>query len=149
MGTITVERGRRVRGRVLLPEGGPAKGASVQIGSRFMGDGGSLGNESVGERFGVRKTVTDDSGTFDIGGIGVRAVLIVADHEAGRSVVRPIPAGDVDVTLDLPLLVPGQLEGKVLNGEEPLSGAVVIAQTADAWRGQFIVQSGKDGNWLE
>jgi protocatechuate 3,4-dioxygenase beta subunit len=146
VGTITVERGRTVRGRVLKPDGSPAVGATVYAGTRFLGSGDSLkiGSGGAAAAFG-KDTVTDEEGRFEIPGVGVRAVLLVADSDDGRSQTQPVPPGEADVNLNIGLVAPGAIEGKVTSGGAPMAGAAVVAQAQSSYRGQFVVKAGDDG----
>jgi protocatechuate 3,4-dioxygenase beta subunit len=150
VGTITVERGRTVRGRVLKADGSPSVGATVYAGTRFMGSGDSIklqgGGGGAATAFG-KDTVTDAEGRFELTGVGVRAVLLVADSDDGRSQTQPVPPGEADVNVQLGLVAPGAIEGKVTSGGAPMAGAAVVAQAQSSYRGQFIVKAGDDGNF--
>jgi hypothetical protein len=149
VGTITVDRGRTVRGKVLKADGSPAVGATVYAGTRFFGSGDSIKMQAGGGAGGAfgKDTTTDDQGRFEITGVGVRAVLLVAESEDGRSQTQPVPAGEADVNLQLGLVAPGAIEGKVTSGGAPMAGAAVVAQAQSAYRGQFVVKAGEDGGF--
>ncbi len=148
IGTITIERGRTVRGKVVRPDGSPAEGAKVFAGGRLFGDGESIaGASGGGAGIGTKQTETDAEGRFEIVGLGVKSVLLVADHKDGRSTTMPVPPGTTDVSVTIPLLPAGVLVGKVTSGGAPLPGAMVMAQGQQSWRGQFIVTAGQDGSF--
>ncbi len=149
VGTITVERGRTVRGKVVRGDGSPVEGATVLAGPRFFGTGDSIrgpgGGGGSGAAFGTKDAQTDKQGRFEIPGLGVKNMLLVADHDYGRSATLPIGVGEADVNVTLTLLKCGSVEGKVLNGKTPVPGVPILAQAQSAFRGQFIIKAGDDG----
>src|SRR5262249_11397321 len=146
LGTITVERGRRVSGRVTRADGSGVAGAKVIAGNRIFGDGKELVGANGPGGAGVKETESDANGNFVLDGLGVKSVLVVADAEDGRSKTVQVPPGDQDVTLTVPLAVPGVIEGKVTESDgKPVGGAIVVAQAQSAYRGQLMVSAGADG----
>lgn len=149
VGTITVEKGRAIRGKVVRGDGTPVAQAKVMAGGRLIGDGaGVASNAAIASSLGIHSAETQDDGTFVIHGAGLRNTLVVADHATeGRSVVTPIGPGTDDVIVTLTLQPPGSLEGKVTSKGGPVDGALIIAQPQGAARGQFIVNGGPDGTF--
>jgi uncharacterized GH25 family protein len=147
LGTITVERGRRVSGRVTRGDGTGVAGAKVVAGNRFFGDGKEIvGANGPGGGMGVKEAETDANGNFVLDGLGVKSVLVVADAEEGRSTTVQVPAGEADASVQLPLAVPGVVEGKVTQTDgKPVAGAIVVAQAQSSYRGQLMVSAGADG----
>jgi uncharacterized GH25 family protein len=147
VGTIVVERGRTIRGRVVDATGAPVAGAKVTGGARLFGDGKSAGGAGGAFGGGLAKSAdTGEDGRFELAGLGVARVLVVGEHEQkGRSPVTVVPPGDGDVELTLALAPPGSVEGKVVSGGAPVPRAIVTAQPANAARSQSIVSAGADG----
>lgn len=151
LGTIKVKRGRHVSGRVLGAGGRPVAGATVIAARQLVGDGKSItANIGMGgeEFFGVRRTTSADDGSFQISGIGVTELMLVAEHDAhGRSLPVSIPAGTASMSHDLELRGFGSLAGKVTAGSEPAVRAMVIA-TPRGSRQMVMVQTGDDGGYV-
>src|SRR5262249_57196797 len=77
---------------------------------------------------------------------GERGLLVAADHPtAGRSKIARVPPGSAAVEVDLTLLLPGALEGRVTSGGQPLANALVTAAPQTAALGTFSVRAGPDG----
>lgn len=141
-GTITVEKGRAIRGKVYAQDGTPVGGATVMAGARIAGDGAKL---SDNPRAQSRQTVSLEDGSFEVGGLGPDEFYLVADHPTlGRSAMLKLPASEADVSQDLSLLPTGALEGKVTynNGPAP---AMLSLTSQDARGVIFRVRSGEDG----
>jgi hypothetical protein len=146
VGTITVERGRLLRGTVYDRSGSPVADAKVMAGARVIGDGSGIGNMPFPGA--ALKTATSaDDGSFELPGIGPQAVLVVADGKPGRSRLTPVPAGADDATVTLTLDQVGALTGKVVSQGKPVPGAMILAQQQGTSRGQFIVTAGQDGSF--
>jgi protocatechuate 3,4-dioxygenase beta subunit len=149
IGTITVEHGRSISGRVLGADGAPVPGAKVMAGAQLVGNGSEL---SAGGLFagmtGTKTTTSGDDGGYVLSSVGERALVIAADEpNAGRSTVYRVPAGTSSVQIDLPLKPLGALEGRVTKAGQPLASALVIAQPQQAARGTFMVTAGADGGY--
>jgi hypothetical protein len=149
VGTITVERGRSISGRVVTADGSPVAGAKVVAGAQLLGNGTDL---SAGGIFsgmaGTKSTTSDDAGRYLLAAVGERSLVVAADEpSAGRSSVYRVPAGTGSVQLDLPLQPLGALEGRVAKDGQPMAGAIVMAQPQQAARGTFMVTAGGDGGY--
>ena len=146
LGTITVEAGRAVSGRVLGPDGAPVPGARVAAGPLLTGGGAELYIED--ESPGARSAETDEAGRFTIDGFGPGAIVVVAGKEGvGRSPSVSIPRGPASATVDLVLAPTGGLDGKVTRAGAPLADTVIIANPIGAVRSNFFVVSGADGTF--
>jgi uncharacterized GH25 family protein len=148
VGTITVEKGRSVSGRVLRADGGAVAGAKVLGGSQLMGTGSDVAAGGLFSPPGQKSTTSGEDGGYVLAGVGARGLVLVADHPTeGRSNMVRVPGGDTSVTVDLVVRASGALEGKVTAGGKPLPEAVVMATPQQAARGTFMVQSGEDGSY--
>ncbi len=146
VGTINVERGRSVSGRVLDESGNPVAGASVAAGLLLTGGGSELNIESEG--FGVHETSTDERGWFTMTGFDPRPVVVVAQKDPiGRSRSLSIPRGEASVEIDLVLQGTGSLSGVVTRNGKPLAESVVVANPIAATRSNFFVITGADGSY--
>jgi hypothetical protein len=145
LGTVTLERGRAVTGRVLAADGTPVEGATVAAGWGLTGSGVSLyiANESVG----AQETTSDRDGRFSFGGFDDRRLVVVADREGlGRSDAIGVPAGTAAATVDLHLRPTGGLEGRVTRDGQAFADTVVIASPR-LERMNYFVTSGPDGHY--
>jgi uncharacterized GH25 family protein len=133
VGTITVDRGRTLRGKVVDTAGRGIAGASVRVGS-----GGVF--EHVGRfdepTFDPSVAITDESGAFTIvdavpcTSLPSPLVLVVgADHPSyGRALPVAIPTGmDDPAPVTLTLLDCGSIAGKVTRSGQPIYGATIEA----------------------
>lgn len=151
LGTITVARGRTVKGRVLDAEGQAVANATVVMGSRLVGDGSSLVlelGESVDRSMALRRTATLEDGTFSISAVGPAAYVIAAEHPArGRSKMSAIPAGTKDGDVELRLQPFGSVKGMVKLGEAPGVNVTLVASAGDS-KQLAVVKSGDDGRYV-
>ncbi len=146
VGTITVERGRSVSGRVLDPGGVPVAGAQVAVGTLLSGDGSKLFIES--ESIGAKSGVTDEDGHFVFGGLGPGALTVVAGKAGvGRSSSIALPRGRDSVSVDLVLASTGKLSGVVRASGKPVGDTVIIATPLGATEHNFFVITGADGSF--
>jgi hypothetical protein len=146
LGTITVEKGRSVSGRVLDPSGAPVAGAEVACGALLSGDGSKLyiPTESVGAESGT----TGEDGRFVLTGFPKGPLTIVAGKEGvGRSSSIALPRGGESLTVDLVLAATGKLSGVIRKNGAPVAETVVIAKPLSATSANFFVVSGADGSY--
>jgi hypothetical protein len=133
IGTITVERGRTLRGKVVDTAGRGIAGASVRVGS-----GGVF--EHVGRfdepTFDPSGAITDESGAFTIDDAApfkslssVLTPVVGAEHPShGRALPVAIPPGTEDPSpITLTLLDCGSIAGKVTRSGQPIHGATIDA----------------------
>lgn len=146
LGTITVERGRSISGRVLHGDGSPAAGAKVVCGGQIIGTGSELSAGIFGAGLGLKSTTSDDDGGFTLSGVGVKSVVIAAEHATdGRSGTVRLPASPQSANVDLVLRPFAPLDGRVTSAGNPVAHGIVSAGAQQATRGTFIVQTGGDG----
>ncbi|MBA2538657.1 MAG: carboxypeptidase regulatory-like domain-containing protein [Deltaproteobacteria bacterium] len=153
LGTIIVEPGRSVSGRVVDTAGRPVVGATVSAGPLLWGTGSKTSTPAA---FGgppgaslVKDATTDGNGEFTIVGVGRGKCHVVADHETrGRSSPITLPP-TTGSTLDLVLVVAsfGALGGTVTKGGKPAANIVVTAQSKTVAETMFSVLSGADGSY--
>jgi hypothetical protein len=146
LGTITVERGRSISGRVLDAQGSPVAGARVAAGLLLTGSGSEL--HIPDESIGAQDTETDESGRFALSGFGPQVLTVVAGREGvGRSAPLRIPRGPESVEVDLVLAEVGALEGTLSRNGRPLGDTVMIANPVSAMKSNFFVITGPDGSF--
>lgn len=145
-GTLTVNAGRSISGRVFDAHGVPVPHAIVAAGALLSGGGAELYIKS--ESVGAKDTETDDQGRFVVAGIPPGSITVVAGKaNAGRSPSVQLPASPDSVALDLVLGPTSTLVGKVTQNGQPLSSTVVIASPIGAMWSSFFVTSGPDGTF--
>jgi protocatechuate 3,4-dioxygenase beta subunit len=151
LGTIEVESGRAVSGRVVDANGRPVKDAQVITGRQLFSDGSKLGGSFgtlMDGQMGIRRATTDARGEYRIIGIGKREAAIGAEHpELGRSQMTTLPAGADDARIDLPLIAFGGLRGKVTLAGEPAGKATVMA-AAKGSQSPIMVNADDKGDYI-
>ncbi|MBK9036298.1 MAG: carboxypeptidase regulatory-like domain-containing protein [Myxococcales bacterium] len=146
LGTITVEAGRSISGRVLDGAGAPVAGATVAAGPLLTGGGAELYIEN--ESPGARSTETDADGRFTLTGFGPRPLTVFAGKDGvGRAAAVAVPRGPDSVALDLVLAPVGALTGTITRSGQPLGETVVIANPAGSTGANFFVVTGADGTF--
>lgn len=146
LGTIAVEAGRSVSGRVLDASGAPVPRAQVAAGMILSGDGTQLYIES--ESILAKTTSTDDDGRYVLSGFGPHNISVVAGKEgAGRALSVTVPRGGDSAVVDLVLQPVGGAAGKVVRDGQPLADTVVIANPIGAVGSNFFVVTGPDGSF--
>lgn len=149
LGTITVQKGRTIRGTVVAA-GAPVEGATVYLGTQIFGTGTSNTAEFGGPPGGrdTKTAVTDETGSFEISGFAARRDLtLVAEHEdKGRSRAVRLVAGDpAEQALVITLEPFGSLSGVVTQGGQIVEGNIVNVQSTTAPGAMYGVASGADG----
>lgn len=148
VGTITVEKGRRVGG-VVTSRGEPVAGATVYAGRMIFGSGSSSNAQMGPMGRGTKTAVTGADGTFALSGFGGGDVTIVAEEPAlGRSKSLRLPAvmpGQTELTLEL--MPYGALSGVLRQGGAPAEGVFVTAQSTTTPGSLYNVASGPDGSY--
>ena len=146
VGTIIVEPGRSVSGRVLDEAGLPIAGAKVAAGVLLTGGGQELyiPDESIG----AKDTVTDRNGRYRLEGFSPVPITIVAGNDTiGRSASVQLPAGSDSATVDLILQKTTGLDGIIIREGKPLGDTIVIANPVGASHANFFSVTGADGTF--
>ncbi len=145
-GTITVDPGRSVSGRVLDERGAPVEGATVAAGTLLSGGGAELyiPTESVG----ARSATTDADGRYLLAGFPPTPLTLVAGKDGvGRAASVAVARGADSAVVDLVLQATGGVDGTVTRGGQPLADTVVIANPLGAPSSNFFVVTGPDGSF--
>jgi len=125
LGTVTVQRGRQLVGKVVDATGKPVSGARVRVGEMlFSGnDDDTNRNEGLEELYGMRSASSDQAGEFVINGVSSKATSMLAEHpDLGRSAATQIPAGADDVpAITLALRGYGSISGVVTMKGKPIA----------------------------
>ncbi len=146
-GTITVNPGRSISGRVLDENGAPVAHATVAAGALLTGGGADLYMKT--ESIAAKDTETDDQGRFVLEGFPPASLTVVAGKaNAGRSPSIQLPASPDSATLDLVLAATTSLHGKITSNGQPLGDTVVIANPVGAMSSNFFVTTGPDGTFV-
>lgn len=146
LGTITVQPGRSISGRVLDEHGVPVAKATVVAGALLTGGGAELYMKD--ESINAKDTETDEHGRFVIDGFGPISLTVIAGKAgAGRSPSIQLPATPDSATLDLVLAPTTSLTGKITKAGAPLADTVVIANPIGAVASNFFVTTGPDGTF--
>ena len=145
VGTITVEPGRSISGRVLDERHNPVPGAKVAGGKLLSGGGKELyiPDESID----AKDTTTDADGRFHLDGFSPGPLTIVAGTTTGRSPSIEIPPGTASATIDLVIAPTTSIDGVVTREGKPLGDTVVIAKPIGAIGSNFFVVTGPDGTF--
>src|SRR5262249_59466692 len=89
-----------------------------------------------------------DDGGYMSDGIPAKPLLIAADLDGvGRSTVGHVPGGADSAQIDLQLLGPGSLSGRVTSGGQPVANATVTAAPQQAALGVNLARAGADGTY--
>lgn len=142
-GTIQVDPGRTVSGKVTTTDGTVVPGATVMAGRRLFGDG-----SSTRARRGAKQDTTDENGEFQIRGLGPEDTQVVAEHPTmGRGTPIKLPPGDGPVKgITLQLAAPAALEGTVADqGGKAVARAMVVARSSSG--SISVVRAGDDGKY--
>lgn len=150
LGSIAVEKGRVLRGVVTSPSGQAVAGATVVLGNRVYSDGTSLTPKEAGpeidDAMGLRRATTDDSGRFELYGLGKTKSVLVADHvEYGRSLGIELPTGTEDLEVPVKLSPVGSVRGTVQLNGKPVPNVQVLLTSTEGAAHLVIVQSDERG----
>ncbi len=152
LGSLKVNQGRTVSGRVVDANGSPVQGAVVSAGRVIFGDGSSS-VASGGSRNPLARdtktTTSGENGGFEIFGTTLGDLSVVADHETiGRSLpVKVQLSNESIVGLELVLQKTGALEGVVRKSGVPEAGVILIASSTRVEGVTFNVATGQDGKY--
>ncbi|MGE0400733.1 MAG: sigma-70 family RNA polymerase sigma factor [Kofleriaceae bacterium] len=145
VGTITVQPGRSVSGRVLDENRMPIANAKVAAGKLLTGGGTELYIEN--ESIDAKDTVTDETGYFHLEGFPPTPITIVAGKDTQRSPSIRLPASPDSANIDLVLGKAAGLDGTITRDAKPLADTIVIANPVGANGSNFFTQTGPDGTF--
>lgn len=127
LGTIAVERGRILRGRVTDANGRPVPDALVVVGTSLF----SIANNRVDQRAqGDATARTDASGRYEIAGISSDDLKIVARANGATSVERALAPDET--TVDLVLNEVGTVVGHIANMKGSQAGIALSLADEEA-----------------
>lgn len=150
VGTIIVDRGRTLTGKVVDTAGRGVAGAKVMVGHTGVFGGVGRFDEPYLDHPGA---ITDANGGFSIvGGIqnkalGISQLVVGADHsEYGRSLPVAIPSGNHGPQpITLTLFDCGSIAGKVTQNGKPVGGGATIGA---GWPEFGVAQTNEDGEFV-
>jgi len=147
LGTVVVQRGRRLTGKV-IGKNGPVAGAKIKVGEMLLSaDGNESQMDTIEAMYGTRSAVSDQNGEFTVIGISKKSQTVIAEHpELGRSTGSPIPGGTDDpppVTLTLRAF--GELGGVVTMQGKPQGSVQVSVALKDGGASAVLAQTDATG----
>ncbi|MCX5744295.1 MAG: carboxypeptidase-like regulatory domain-containing protein, partial [Proteobacteria bacterium] len=144
VGTITVQPGRSISGRVVDETGTPVAGAKVAVGTLLTGGGTELyiADESIN----AKDTDTDAQGRFVLDGFPPTSLTAIAGKADVRSASVRLSASADSSTLVLVLQKTTGLDGKITRDGKPLGDTIVLASPIGA-SSTFFVATGPDGTF--
>lgn len=152
LGTVKVEPGRLISGRVLDANGRPVEGARVALGQQLIGDGANLVtslDDATAQQMGIRRGVTAASGEYRLAGIGGDEVALAAEHpEHGRSLPVTVPKTGGDARYDLTLVPFGSVAGSVTVSGKPTGDVSVLLTATSGARQILATTTGMSGGYL-
>lgn len=151
LGTIVVEKGRVLVGRVVDRAGRPVAGAKVRVGERLF----SAGNADDGQLAqydalaNVRSGTTGADGSFTIIGVPPKPTSAAAETASGRSLPVTIPAtAGNPPPVDLVIEGFGTIAGKVTRRGQPVPGVAVDEVVKGAPAQNSFAQTREDGTFV-
>ncbi|RKG82712.1 carboxypeptidase-like regulatory domain-containing protein [Corallococcus terminator] len=147
LGDVVVQRGRQLQGRVVNASGAPVADATVTVSQPVKGVGVVVGSAAALE-YGLQQVRTGPDGGYVFEGLPISPLQLSAEHfQEGRSEFTQLLAGVADQKMDLRLSATGQLDGTVLKGNQPVSGALIIVTNPAAPAGGVSGTTGTDGTF--
>jgi hypothetical protein len=143
---IRVHAGRRIRGRVTNARHAPIAGVEIMAGTSLYAAAQGLNRSSPEDQPDLRSAWSDESGFFELRGIGPARIGVLAEHPSyGRSGIAIVEA-NANGELELVLQPTASVRGTVTKSGAPLEGIAVVAKD-DARIASFTGVSGKDGTY--
>ena len=150
LGTITVEKGRVLTGRVVDGSGRAVAGAKVRCGERLF----SAGNPDDGQLdqydalANVRSGYSGADGTFTLIGVPPIVTSASAESASGRSIPVTIPGGAGNPPpVELVIKGFGTIVGKVTRRGQPVPGVAVDEVVKGATSQNSYAQTREDGTF--
>lgn len=148
VGTIVVDRGGTVRGRVVGVDGRPAGNATVVTGAHWFRMAGRdlTGIEVAGGRLsGDQTATTRPDGTFELTGLAGQVTVIAVDDAERFSLPLRLRADATGTPVELAIVQPAVLEGTISDFARG-HPAVVSARSIDS-RLSFTTETEPDGRF--
>jgi Carboxypeptidase regulatory-like domain len=143
---IRVRAGRRVRGRVTNASHVPVAGVEIVASTSLYAAAQGLNRSSPEDQPDLRYASSDESGTFELRGLGLARIGVMAEHPTyGRSGIAIVEA-NANGELELVLHPTATVQGTVTKAGAPLEGIAVIAKD-EAGITTFTGISGRDGTY--
>lgn len=144
VGTVRLQRARRLTGLVSDEKGVPVANASVHVSGMLLGDA----SDAVSERLmpGALRALSDQAGRFVIETLPRSPLVAIAQHDLkGRSSAFSIPAEQAAPDIKLTVSATAGLSGHVTRKGKPAARSYVVASMPDSQRARWIVQTEQDG----
>lgn len=149
LGTVKVNRGRKLVGKVVDGKGTPIADARVRVGFFVASSDNSDLEDDQGDNNGVRSAITDRDGAFSIIGIPPQAQTALAEHTTrGRSAAVSVAGGTDDpAAITLSLLGYGSITGKVTMKGKPVAKIGISASVQGGGAQASFAQTDDNGNF--
>jgi hypothetical protein len=148
-GTVELDRGRTLRGRVNAATGASLANAEVIAGALLAGTGQRVDSGDNGPSFrsDVKRASVRADGTFEVTGVATTGVSVIATLDSNaRSAPVAVPPGTADIEgIVLVVERDARLSGTVSQGGKP-SNAIVNAQSHESPLAMSTVMA-QDGNY--
>jgi protocatechuate 3,4-dioxygenase beta subunit len=143
---IRVHAGRRIRGRVTNTSHAPIAGVEIVVSTSLYAAAQGLNRSTLEDQPDLRYASSDDSGAFELRGVGPARVGVMAEHptygRSGIAIVEANASGD----LELVVRPTADVRGTVTKAGAPLEGIAVVAKDG-AGIATFTGISGRDGSY--
>jgi hypothetical protein len=143
LGSIVLEDGREITGRVLDDNGEGLAGALLRCGTH-------LPATTTGKFLpaGARKAVSELDGFFSVAGLPSEPLAILARHENGcRSKVLKIPVGKAPVSIELTCLPTASLAGEAFIDNAPAEARTVFLVPKGIQTAFTLTKTSQDGSF--
>jgi uncharacterized GH25 family protein len=148
LGTISVEKGRILRGEVVDGSGNPVAGAKIRVGERLFS---ATGDEAQVDQWdalaNVRSGFSGADGTFTIIGIPDKQTSAAAENSSGRSLPVTVPAAGNPPSIKLTIKGFGSIAGKVTRNGQPVPGVAVDEVVKGMPSQNSFAQTREDGTF--
>lgn len=149
LGTLTLQRGRRLIGKVVDASGSPVPDARVRLGEWLVTLEGEQADafENIEQQQGIRATKTGQDGTFELVGIPQKATHAMASHPTlGSSQSITVPAGTDDPpATTITLRGFGSIAGTVTSKGKPAAGVTITLSSKEGGTQLSFAQTDEKG----